>query len=413
MRKIIVLAATVAFFTACGKPPAPAGAAFPPMPAGVASPIVRNLADTQEYTGRLEPIQIVEVRARIGGTVTKVPVRDGAIVGVGDTLFEIDAAPQQALLAHAEAEYLRSEALLSQSKQQFARAQKLVADHVVSQQQYDDAETNVQIANATLASARAARDSARIDLGYTHITAPIAGRISKVMATPGNVVQASGIASGTLLTTLVATDPLYVAFDVDEATWQRIGANLRASAEGGAPVAVRVQLSGNTSSEHVGHVSFVDNHIDPASGSIRIRATVANPAGELTPGAFARVQIDVAPARSVLLINERTVLAQLATRYVYSVDANGITIMRPVVLGNAIGTMRIVEKGLSADDRIVVNNLNKIFFPGMPVTPVPASMETLDNLAPPASATPASSATPPAEVPAHHDTTNAAQDTKS
>lgn len=411
----LLLVISSLLLTACGKPPPAApGGGMPPPTVGVAAPLIRDLPELREYTGRIEAIQVVDLRARIGGTIQRVVVQDGAAVKAGDLLFEIDPAPQKAVVARGEAEVARaqseitrsqadvarSQAALFQARQQFERAKRLVADQVVSRQQYDDAEAAVRIAEAAvnitdaavhsaesaLAATRAALETARIDLGFTRITAPIAGRIGRAFATPGNVVQASGVAMGTLLATLVAVDPLYVAFDVDEATWRRTSERLRTSADGGARVPVSIGVPGEQGFPHEGTVSFVDNQIDPASGAIRIRATVPNPKLELTPGAFARVQLEVAPPRRVVLVDERTVQAQLTTRYVLTVDAQGKTLIRPVSLGAAVGTWRVVESGLTGDERIAVNNLAKIFFPGMPVSPVPASMETLQNLAPAAAA---------------------------
>lgn len=420
-RHLLPALACLILLAACGKPAATApGGGMPPPPVGVAAPLVRELPELREYTGRIEAIQVVEVRARIGGTIQRVAVKDGAAVQAGDLLFEIDPAPQQAVVARveaevargeaevvrAQAEVARSQAALFQARQQFERAKRLVADQVVSRQQYDDAEAAVHIAEAAAriaeaavrsaeaarAATRAALETARIDLGFTRIAAPIAGRIGRVLATPGNVVQASGMGLGTLLATLVAVDPLYVAFDIDETTWHRTGARLRTSADGGARVPVRIGIPGEDGFPHEGVISFVDNQIDPASGAIRIRATVPNAQLALTPGAFARVQLEVAPPRRVVLVDERTVQAQLATRYVLTVDAQGRTAMRPVTLGTAVGSLRVVEKGLTGDERIAVNNLAKIFVPGMPVTPIPASMETLQNLTPPAGTKPADAA---------------------
>ncbi len=383
-----VLAALIAV-SGCNEAPKPEAAHLPPPPqVGVAVPIAKTLPVTRELTGRLESIQSVELRSRVGGTIQQVLVADGAEVKAGDVIMRIDEEPLKATLARSEADRVGAASRLTQAQQQFERTQKLVADKIVSQQAFDDAQSALNIATAAQAAADAALTNAKLDLSHATISAPIAGRIGKIQATVGNVVQASGMAPGTLLGTLVSVDPLYAVFDLDEGTWQRIGANLRASADAGgtgaAAVPVGVALPGEVGFPHTGAVTFVDNQIDSASGSIRIRATLPNPAPArpLTAGAFARIQLQVAPPRPVLLINERAVQAQLLTRFVLVVDDQGGTSFRPVQLGENADGLRVINSGLAPTDRIAVNNLAKIFFPGMPVKPLAASMITLENDAP-------------------------------
>lgn len=390
MHRLILSAATLAFLSGCGEAPPAAGGAMPAPPVGVASPVAKTLPMTRDLTGRLESIQSVELRSRVGGTIQEVLVADGADVKAGDILMRIDEEPLKATLARVEADRAGAVARLQQAQQQLDRAKKLVADKIVSQQAFDDAESALSVATAQQAAADAALINAKLDLGHATITAPIAGRIGRIQATVGNVVQASGVAQGTLLATLVSVDPLYAVFDIDEGTWQRIGTSLRASADAGGTgagaVPVTLALPGEDGFPHVGTVTFVDNQIDSASGSIRVRATVPNPKHALTAGAFARIRLQVAPPRPVLLINERAVQAQLMTRYVLVVDDKGGTSFRPVQLGENADGLRVVTSGLAPTDRIAVNNLAKIFYPGMPVTPVPASMATGLNDAPPAGA---------------------------
>ncbi len=391
IRSAVSLAA-LALLASCDKAPAakPPGA-MPPPPVGVATPVVKTLPRTRELTGRLEAVQTVELRSRVGGTILQVLVADGAEVQAGEVLMRIDDEPLKAILARVEAERTGAAARLAQAQQQFERSKDLIATKIVSQQAYDDAESALNVAKAVLAAADAALINAKLDLSHSIITAPITGRIGRVLSTVGNVVQASGQAPGTLLATLVSCDPIYAVFDLDETTWQALAPRLRASAnahgQGDAAVPVGVALPGEQGFPHTGAVSFVDNLIDSASGSIRIRATLPNPRRELTAGAFARVQLQIAAPRSVLLINERAVQAQLLTRYVLIVDDKGATSFRPVQLGENADGLRVVTSGLAPTDTIAVNNLAKIFYPGMAVTPVPASMITLVNDAPPAAPT--------------------------
>lgn len=397
MRTVLSLSsalAALALLAGCGKAPsaAPAGQ-MPPPPVGVAAPIAKTLPITREFTGRLEAMQTVELRSRVGGTILEVVVADGAEVKAGEVIMRIDDEPLKATLTRIEAERTGAAARQMQAHQQFDRTKDLVATKIVSQQAFDDAQSALNIATAVLAAADAGLVNAKLDLSHATITAPIAGRIGRIQATVGNVVQASGMAPGTLLATLVSIDPVYAVFDLDETSWQKIGAGLRASAstdgKGETAVPVSVALPGEQGFPHVGVVSFVDNQIDSTSGSIRIRATIPNPGRALTPGAFARIQLQVAPPRPVLLINERAVQAQLMTRYVLVVDDHGGTSFRPVQLGENAEGLRVVLSGLAPTDTIAVNNLAKIFYPGFPVTPVSASMVTTQNDAPPAAAPPA------------------------
>ena len=368
----------------------------PPPEVGVAAPLARELPVVRELTARVEAIETVTLNPQVSGLVIKVHVADGAEVKAGDPILDIDEAPLRATLARVSAEVARAESHLTQAKLQFERGKRLISDQVISRQQYDDQEAAVRTAEAEVAAAKAALTSAQLDLGYAKLTAPIAGRLGKILTTQGNLVQGGGPVPATMITSLVSVDPVYVSFDLDEGTWRQVGARLRTSATGGTPVPVRVGMVGDQGFPHQGHVAFVDNQIDLGSGAIRIRARIPNPDRVLTPGAFARVQVEVAPARPVLLIHERAVQNQLDIRYVLTVDDKGGTAFRPVQLGDAVGTLRVVESGLKADERIVVLGLAKIFYPGMAVKPAEASMETLvmKNAPANASAKPAADAKP-------------------
>lgn len=363
----------------CGEKPADAGQHQPPPPpVGVAEPVVRDHADSRIYTGRVEAISTVELRSLVGGTIVEVLVEDGAAVTAGQELFHIDRAPFEATQARAKADLARAQARHDQAKLRADRAAKLLPDHVISQQDHDDAQAALAAAVAEVAAAEAALVAADLDLTYCSVRAPMAGRIGRVLATQGNIAQGSGPAPGTHLATLVSKDQVYVLFDVDEAAWRDLGPRLTASADGGEPVRVQVGLAGETGYPHEGRVSVIDNRIDSASGSIRVRATVADPDGVILPGAFARVRLQIGEPRPVLLVNERAVQAQLNTRFVYTVDGQGVTAIRPLVLGETVDQYRVVLAGLKAGERIAVTNTAKIFFPGMPVDPQPADMATLE-----------------------------------
>ena len=402
MRYLIPAFAIVGALTLSGcldkKPPGADGHHMPPTEVGVATPISRTLAPVKELTGSIEAVDTVILSPRVNGVITKVHVADGAEVKAGDAILDIDDLPLKATLARMQAQVASAEARQALAKLQLERGKRLVQDQVISRQQFDDQEATLRTADADVAAAKAGLLTAELDLGYAKVTAPISGRISKIQTTVGNLVQGGGPVPPTHLTTLVSVDPVYVAFDVDESTWQQVGERLRTATAGGEAVAVSVALMGEKGFPHMGQVTFVDNRIENGSGSIRVRARIANADRRLTPGAFARVRMETGPSRPVLLIHERAVQAQLNTRYVYGVDINGVTSFRPVQLGAAVGDLRVVEHGLTAEDQLVVVGLAKIFYPGMPVSPKPTSMETLEPAAAPAEATETTRA--PSDAPA-------------
>lgn len=384
MSRLTAVLIPALLLSACGPAGGPGqGAGMPPMPAGVAMPIERELAATRIFTGRIEALETVELRPRISGQVVEVCIRDGAEVKSGDAVLRIDPAPFAATAARAAAAVARTTARLHQSQLEFDRAKQLLGAQLTSQQSYDDAAAGLEAAKADLASAQADLTAAQLDLDHTTVVAPIAGRIGKVLTTVGNVVQGGGPAPATLLATINRSDSVYVLFDIDETAWRALAPRLRTA--GAAPVPVKVGLSGEQDFSHPGAIAFADNQIDATSGSIRLRAKLANADGVLMPGAFARIEVELAPPRPVLLVNERAVQAQLATRYVLAVDDKGNTSFRPVALGASVGSLRVVESGLAKGERIAVNNL-VMLFPGRQITPLPASMETLQNEAPPAGA---------------------------
>ncbi len=380
----------VAVASGCGAKPPQGGMQMPPPQVGIATPIARELPSTRDYTGRIEAAQTVEIRSRVSGFIKEVHVRDGAEVKEGDLLFTIDEAPLKTAAARAEAEAVAAKTRRDQAQITADRNRKMVQDQIVSQQVADDSDAALRTAEAQYTAAKAALATAKLDLGYARISSPISGRLGKVLVTEGNLIQPAGMAPGTHLATVVSVEPVLAAFDLDEATYRELGDRLRASTSAQATVpdrvAVAVALAGESGFPHPGHISFIDNQVDTASASIRVRATISDPKRQLTPGAFARIQVQVAPPRPVLLVNERAIQAQLATRYVLAVDEKGGTSFRPVKLGATIpqeqpgaAPLRVVEWGLGPSDRIAVNNLAKIFYPGMAVAPQPASMLTTEN----------------------------------
>jgi multidrug efflux system membrane fusion protein len=375
-----VLSLSLFLTSGCGDKPTAehaGGNGMPPPPTvGIAHPIIRTEPMYRDLTGSIEALQTVQLNPQVSGLVTKVFVADGAHINAGEVSLEIDQAPYLATIARVKAEIQRAESRTHVAALQLDRAKQLVAEKVISRQQYDNNEAELQIAQADLAAAKAAMLTAQLDLGYTKVTAPISGRLGKILTTVGNLVQGGGPVPPTYITTIVSMDPVYVTFDLDEVTWNDIGTRLFAATNGGDPIPVLVGLIGEHDYSYSGKVTSIDNHINQGSGSMRIRASLPNPKQKFTPGAFARVRLEVAPAKKVTLIHERAIKSQFNTRYVYVLDKDNATVMRPIQLGAIVGDKRIVLGGLEEADRVVLVGHAKIFMPGMHVVPKTASMET-------------------------------------
>ncbi len=381
---LALLIAACAALCACGKQDGKGGAGanggggMPPPPAvGVANPVERSLPVERELIGAVETIESVQLMPRVGGLVVQVPVRDGAEVKVGETILQIDRQPYKVALDQANAAVQSAQATLVDAQLNYARSQPLMAQNAISKQQLDDLAAAQRVAAANLANAKAGLEVAQLNLDWTRVFAPISGRISKILTTNGNLVVAGGLFPGTVITTIVSQDPIYVGFDLDEETWRLVGARLRASGDGGSTVSVKLQLSGESGYPHQGTIAFADNQVDIQSGSIRVRGRFANADRALTPGGFARVLLEVSEPRPVILINECALISQLSTRLVWVVDAHGIPSMRPVTIGEHHGPLVEIESGLTTSDEVVVNGIEKIFMipPNSPIQKQPVTME--------------------------------------
>jgi RND family efflux transporter MFP subunit len=380
MRRTVPLIATAAVLalTACGGQPQEQahGGGMPPPMVGVAAPLKRELPVIREVTGQVEAIEYVELRPQVSGLVERVLAKDGAELKAGDVVLDIDRKPLEVALRTADANRAHADVLLLQAKQQLARAVELRPQGISTQQQVDDLTAAEKAAEAQLAANEAALAQAKLDLGYAHVTSPIAGRIGKVQQTAGNLVQGGGPVPATLLATIVSMDPIDIAFDVDEDTWREIAPRVHAAETGGKPVPVSAAIAGDQGFPRQGVIAFADNRVDPATSAIRVRGRFANPDRAITPGSFARVRIEVTPPRPVLLINEQALQSKLAMRYVLVVTDDGKTGFRPLQLGEAVdGGLRVVTGGLGPDEKLVVSGLGKVFYPGMQVQPTPTSME--------------------------------------
>lgn len=332
-----------------------------PPPVTVAAPLARPVTEWQEHTGRIEPSARVELRARVSGEVEQVHFTDGAIVRQGDLLFTLDQRPFQIALDTARAEVARTEARLLLAQQQVARYEPLAASRIAPQAELDTRRSALREAQAGLAAAQAAERQAALDLEFTEIRAPRSGRISDRRVDPGNLVQAGQ----TLLTTLVALDPVYVSFDASEAEYLR---QARAAGEGlrDGKLAVQIRLLDETGFSREGHIDFVDSVFDARSGTIRARAVVANADLFLTPGSFARLRLSTGEAPA-LLVPDTAVMADQTGRMVLTVDAEGTVTPRTVRLGPLSEGLRVVRSGLAAGDRVIIGGLQRAR-PGARVT---------------------------------------------
>ncbi|MEW6371002.1 MAG: efflux RND transporter periplasmic adaptor subunit [Pseudomonadota bacterium] len=356
-----------AALSGCGEATGKAAEAQAPAAPPVSAALVleRQVAETQEFSGRLEAIERVEIRSRVSGFITAVNFKPGSEVKKGDVLFVIDARPYQAEAARAEANAASSRAKLELARRELARAESLLADKAIAKREYDEAAAAQKELEANAAAAQAQYEAARLNLAYTRVTSPIDGRVSKAEITLGNLVDASAV-----LTSVVSLDRIYASFDGDEETYLRVGAR----AQQGAPVAVRVGLANEEGFPHEGKLEFVDNQLDARTGSVRMRATFDNADRTLAPGLFARVQLGAADSRKAVLIHDRAVATDQSRKYVFVVGADNKAEYRPVKLGPTVDGLRVVREGLKGGEKIVVNGLQRVR-PGAPIAPQMVAMD--------------------------------------
>lgn len=337
---------------------AAAAAGGPPVSAAVV--LERSVNETQAFSGRLEAVERVEIRPRVGGFITSVNFKPGSEVKKGEVLFVIDARPFQAELSRAEAAAGSARARADLAQLELTRAARLLADKAIAQREFDEKSSALKQLDADARAAEASHEAARLNLAYTRVLSPINGRVSKAEATTGNLVDGAVV-----LTSVVSHDPIYASFDGDEDTYLRVGrVALR-----GEPVTVKIGLANETGFPHEGKLDFVDNRLDAATGSVRLRATFDNPDKLLVPGLFARVQLGggAATATRAALISERAVGTDQNRKFVYVVKPDGTAEYRAVTLGPTIGALRVVRTGVAAGETIVVNGLQRVR-PGAPVT---------------------------------------------
>lgn len=363
---------------ACGAPAPP-----PPAPpeVTVARPLAREITEWDEFTGRLAAVESVEVRSRIDGYVETVSFVEGALVRRGDLLLVIDPRPYEAALARARAEQAAAQARLDLARNDETRAVQLAREALISDRERDNRTQLRAEAEAQLAATQAWVRTATLDLDYCQVRAPISGRIGRRLVTAGNLVS-GGENDATLLTTIVTVDPIHVYITANEQAYLRY---LRMAREGTRPSArdvrtpARLHLADESGWPHEGYVDFVDNQLDGETGTIQGRAIFPNPGGQLTPGLFAQVQVRGAGPYSALLVPETALGTDQARRVVYVLGEGNVPLARGVTPGRQVGTLRVIEKGLAADDRVLINGIARIR-PGVPVKPLDGAIEAPADL---------------------------------
>ncbi len=374
------LVATLAL-GACGK-----GESGPPQqgpaPVSVSTPLVQDVVDWDEYVGRFEAIQNVEVRPRASGYLEGIHFRDGQMVKKGQLLFTIDPRQAQAASAQAVAQLAQAQAALANARTELARSQVLAAQRAASQEEVEQRLATVRSSTAQVAAAQAGLRARRLDVGFTRVYAPISGRISERKVTVGNSVTADQ----TVLTTIVSVDPLHFVFQGSEALllkYQRQGVG-----QSGTPV--RIKLSDENDYLHAGTLDFVDNALDAGAGTIRARAIVPNPGGFLKPGMFGSARLEASRPYPAMLVPDTAVMADAARQIVFVVDKSNTVVAKPVQTGPLRGSLRVIRSGIARDDRVIIGGAQRAR-PGVKVTPQPGKITAQ---AAPAAAAPASNDLP-------------------
>jgi membrane fusion protein, multidrug efflux system len=358
---VAILGLCALVFSGCGQQQAQAPAAPPPPAVSIANPLEKEVVEWDEYTGRFDAVDTVEVRARISGVLEAVKFKDGDIVKKGDLLFVIDPRPFQRILDKDRATLQGSKVQLEFAEKDLERARPLVANATISQQGFDQRTQAVRTTEANVLSAEASVRSSELDVEFTQIHAPITGRISRKLVSEGNFVT-GGSGSGTLLTTIVSIDPIYFYFDISEADflkYNRLGeSGLRPSSRNGTnPVELGLQT--DTGFPYKGTMNFVDNRIDQNTGSLRGRAVFENPHGLFQPGLFARVRLVGSGQYKAILLPDVAVATDQSNRFVFAVSDDGAVSTKPVVLGPLIDGLRVIRSGVAVNDWVIVNGVQR------------------------------------------------------
>jgi len=377
------LALTLVLFTGCEKA-APPIAQLPPTEVTIAEPLVRTFPEAAEFTGRTEAVERAEIRARVGGYLEKINFEEGEEVSAGDVLFEIDQREYVAVLNAAKAEQSRFQATLDRANADLSRNKELYDQGAISQQQFDTAKAEADVQKASLEGAVAAVERAQLDLNFTQVASPVDGKIGKKNLTVGNLIAPDQTTSEPLAT-VVSLDPMYVYFDVDERTLLRAQKETREREgvrEGARPRLsevewpVQISLANETDYEHDGYLDFIDNQVDPETGTIRVRGRFDNKTRYLTPGLFVRVRLPMGTPTPHVLVPERAVGTDLKEKYLLVVKEDNLVEYRKVTLGiQTTDGYRVIEEGVEAGEKIIIDGVQRAQ-PGTKVNPSQIELET-------------------------------------
>lgn len=348
----------------------------PATPVAVATVVQADVATWDEFSGRLEAVERVDVRSRVAGAVQSVHFHEGALVKAGDLLVSIDPAPYAAEVDRADAQVVAAKARFAYAKSELERSQRLSDENAIAKRELDERVNARQEAEANVRAAEAALQSARLNLGYTQVRAPVAGRVGRLEVTVGNLVPAGPGAP--VLTTLVSVSPIYASFDADEQAVLRALDEIGGTTQRGKLESIPVLMGTATGSDATikGKLQLVDNQVNAKSGTVRVRAVFDNADGRLIPGQFAQLKLGRAKATPAILINERAVGTDQSKRFVLVVGDDNKAAYREVALGSTVDGLRIVTAGLKPNERIVVNGLQRVR-PGATVAPQAAQMATV------------------------------------
>lgn len=368
---VVLLAVSL---SGCGdKPPPQAASAAPPVT--VAQPTKRTVTDWDEFTGRFDAVEEVQVRARVGGFVTSVEFRDGAFVNTGDLLYVIDSRPFEAVAEQADGQVSDARARAELAKRELDRALTLNQTQAVSDSIVDQRRQALQAAKAAEMQAEGLLKAAQLNIEFSHVIAPIGGRVSRHLVSVGNLVSGSDNGgNATLLTSIVSLDPIYVYFDMDEATYLKYN---RLYFEGKRPSSrenpnpVQVTLTGETKPSHDGKMDFLDNRLDVSTGTLRGRAVIPNRDFSILPGQFGRVRLIGSAPYEALLLPDTAIATDQSRKIVFVVKDDDTVEAKPVVLGPLDGGLRVIREGLKAEDRVIVDGLQRARV-GAKVSPHPA-----------------------------------------
>lgn len=344
----------------------PAPTEMPPMPpplVQVSEPVVRYVTDYSDFTGRTAAVDSVEVRARVSGYLEKVNFKEGALVKKGQVIFEIDDRVYQAALEQAQAKVMLDESQLKLAESEFRRVTTLRSAKSASQDEFDKARTARDVALSSVAASKADLARRQLDVDFTKVTAPISGRIGRAIVTEGNLVQSGDQGGGTLLTTIVSVDPIYAYFDVDERTVLRVQQMIRegkVKSARNSKIDVKLGLATEDGLPHTGTIDFVDNQVNPKTGTLRVRGVFPNKKEILSPGLFARVRVPIGEPYKAVLIADRAIDSDQGKKIVFVVNDKNEVLVRPVRVGAIHDNLRVVEDGVKAGERVIVEGIQQV-----------------------------------------------------